>query len=179
MDIRALIPPAFLLMVAAFHGYNVVHNKLSPWKGGGFGMFSTIDSPGERIARLTLHFEEGEISIPAPAEIGDVRMLRTFPRDRFLRAYLETASHLLWLPRASREGAKAAVASPVNSFAVPKAVLAPRSFSIEVLTPSFDSRSHQMTYARVAVVKLPAREIADVERDLGAPPGYVEFIHRP
>jgi len=46
-----LLPPLLLVLVAASQAFCVAQGKLSPWKGGGFGMFSTVDSPpGRRLA---------------------------------------------------------------------------------------------------------------------------------
>jgi hypothetical protein len=43
-----LLPPALLLAVAGFQ-ITLVHTAdLSPWLGGGFGMFATTDGPGAR-----------------------------------------------------------------------------------------------------------------------------------
>jgi hypothetical protein len=39
---------------------------LSPWKGGGFGMFSTVDSPAARFLRIYLVTDDGEIPVLIP-----------------------------------------------------------------------------------------------------------------
>jgi hypothetical protein len=43
-----LLPPALLLTVAGLQIALVHTADLSPWLGGGFGMFSTTDAPGAR-----------------------------------------------------------------------------------------------------------------------------------
>jgi hypothetical protein len=59
-----LIVPALLAAVAAIQIGLVNWAGLSPWKGGGFGMFSTIDSVRERtvVAQVTA----GGRTFPAP-----------------------------------------------------------------------------------------------------------------
>ena len=46
------IPPILLLIVAAFQIYLVRTAHLTPWKGGGFGMFSTTDGNANRSLRI-------------------------------------------------------------------------------------------------------------------------------
>ena len=46
------IPPLLLLLVAAFQIYLVHTANLTPWKGGGFGMFSTTDGNTNRSLRI-------------------------------------------------------------------------------------------------------------------------------
>lgn len=50
----AVVPAAVLLLVAAVQMVRANRTNQSPWKGGGFGMFSSIDSPGERFVRIKL-----------------------------------------------------------------------------------------------------------------------------
>ncbi|MEK8094766.1 hypothetical protein WOC76_19795 [Methylocystis sp. IM3] len=44
------------------------HPAFSTWKGGGFGMFSKLDSPDDRLVRVFLVTEGGDIPAPLPAE---------------------------------------------------------------------------------------------------------------
>jgi len=50
------IAPVILVVIAVSQVLNATWKDLSPWKGGGFGMFATSDSPGTRFvyARGTL-----------------------------------------------------------------------------------------------------------------------------
>ena len=51
--------PITLLVLIASLQFVLAHTKdLSPWKGGGFGMFSTVDSPGARKLRVYLVGED-------------------------------------------------------------------------------------------------------------------------
>lgn len=59
----------------------LVHaSALSRWKGGGFGMFATVDSPGARFLRIYLVTESGRIPTTIPTSLRDAsRELRTLP----------------------------------------------------------------------------------------------------
>jgi hypothetical protein len=48
---RAALPVALLLAVAGVQVTLTRTSGLSPWKGGGFGMFSTTDDTGRRSRR--------------------------------------------------------------------------------------------------------------------------------
>jgi hypothetical protein len=43
-----LIAPLIMTGVAIMHHVLTTTSDLNPWKGGGFGMFATVDSPGNR-----------------------------------------------------------------------------------------------------------------------------------
>jgi hypothetical protein len=63
------LPSVLLCLVALHHAYRVSRDGLTPWKGGGFGMFSTIDSQAERFVRLSVTIEGGEtFAMQIPAE---------------------------------------------------------------------------------------------------------------
>ena len=49
---RTLLPVALLLAVAAMQVVLTRASALSPWKGGGFGMFSTTDDSGRRSVKV-------------------------------------------------------------------------------------------------------------------------------
>lgn len=48
--------PAVVISVAAVHARGVLHDDLSPWKGAGFGMFSTVDAGGRRKIELRVRW---------------------------------------------------------------------------------------------------------------------------
>ncbi len=52
--------PGLLILIACWQIYRAHEQYLTPWKGGGFGMFSTVDAPGNRILRTYLITPEGE-----------------------------------------------------------------------------------------------------------------------
>lgn len=52
--------PGLLVLIACLQLWRAHTQNLTPWKGGGFGMFSTVDDPGKRILRTYLITPEGE-----------------------------------------------------------------------------------------------------------------------
>jgi hypothetical protein len=89
----ACIPSALLCVVALHHTCRVSCEGLTPWKGGGFGMFSTIDSEADRFARLSVTTEGGEtLAVPIPDEyrrpVDRARLLPWAPATAALAADL-------------------------------------------------------------------------------------------
>lgn len=85
---RASALPAWLLVVVA--AAQVIAAKagpLSPWLGGGFGMFSTTDAPSRRHLHAVA-LREGlreELELPEGLALS-VRKAKSFPSERRLRA---------------------------------------------------------------------------------------------
>src|SRR5688572_24334103 len=82
---RAAIAPLCLCLVAGLHAVRVVACGQTQWKGGGFGMFSTVDSENARYVRAFAITEEGEwpLAIPAHVEktIAELRAAPTAPKS--------------------------------------------------------------------------------------------------
>ena len=82
---RAWIPTALLLVVALTQVVLVRVADLSPWKGGGFGMFATNDGSGFRFVRLFVDAPDRseELNVADSLEFAAVRA-PLFPSTRFL-----------------------------------------------------------------------------------------------
>lgn len=83
---RALpwLPVALLLGVAASHAALVRCCSLSPWLGGGFGMFSTVDARAVRVLQEGLG---GERALALPRALEDeADRAAMLPTDARLRA---------------------------------------------------------------------------------------------
>lgn len=78
--------PVVLLVAVALHQLSaVIYGDLTPWLGGGFGMFTTLDTPGNRVVSVHL-LEPGirrEVSIPEALNDVSERTL-AFPTKRRL-----------------------------------------------------------------------------------------------
>src|SRR5688572_19485720 len=72
---RAVVPVALLLAMAGAQLTLVYTADLSPWKGGGFGMFSTTDDSGRRHVRIFVTGKDRseEIAIAPSLEDAAVR----------------------------------------------------------------------------------------------------------
>jgi hypothetical protein len=98
--------PALLVVVALVHGHETRHLDLSPWKGAGFGMFSTVDSPSARFLRLVLETPGGDVPVPPPARLSrTIREAHTLPTRRRLDRLATRFAAATWavpeLPRIS------------------------------------------------------------------------------
>jgi hypothetical protein len=69
---RAALPVGLLLAVAALQ-LTLAHTAgLSPWKGGGFGMFSTTDDAGRRHVRVFVSAVERSEEMAIPPSLEDL-----------------------------------------------------------------------------------------------------------
>jgi len=103
--------PIVLIAVAGIQQVSVKAAHLSPWKGGGFGMFSTVDDPNAR--QLHVHaLRQGQAT---PVMLDDVEELRPeitgvltraryVPTHRNLEAVARELLTVQWILRAE-EGA--------------------------------------------------------------------------
>ncbi len=82
---RATLPVVLLLTVACAQVLFACPAGLSPWKGGGFGMFSTTDDAGRRHVRVFVTAPERseEIAI-SPALEDPAKRAAVWPTDRAL-----------------------------------------------------------------------------------------------
>ena len=79
---RALLPASLLVVVACAQVTLVMVAGLSPWKGGGFGMFSTTDDGGRRYVRIFLSGSERSEEIAVSPSLEDAaRRAAVLPRD--------------------------------------------------------------------------------------------------
>lgn len=96
--LRVLLVPALLLLVVSVHTVDRQRQDLSPWKGGGFAMFSTIDSPNQRILRLQLHTDEGAITVAPPQALSsEVSAALAAPSEDRLIELSILAGRLRWV----------------------------------------------------------------------------------
>jgi hypothetical protein len=90
---RLWLPTVLLLIVALTQILLTRTGDLSPWKGGGFGMFATTDGTAFRYVRLFVEApaRSEELTIPASLEDAALRA-QLFPSDRFLFRLGEAAA---------------------------------------------------------------------------------------
>lgn len=119
--LNAVFPSAVLVAVALTQIWRSREIDQSPWKGGGFGMFATVDAPGARILRCFVRTPAGE----EPADLPDrlarrASMTRVAPSDANLRLLTQELLLLRPVRRKAplREHSGATRAEEVRSSAV-------------------------------------------------------------
>jgi hypothetical protein len=85
-----LLPPALLIVVAVIQVSLSQTVDLTAWKGGGFGMFSTLDHGAYRGVDIVVDGPDRSesLEIPPSLEIAAARAA-AFPSDWLLRALAE------------------------------------------------------------------------------------------
>jgi hypothetical protein len=94
-NILLCVVPVIALTVFIHQLYHVAVFNLSPWKGGGMGMFSSIAAPGNRVikAYFLVHAVRLPIAIPDSKE---ATAFRTEPTERNREKLKARVSGMLW-----------------------------------------------------------------------------------
>jgi hypothetical protein len=86
-QLRAWLPVSLLLGVAFVQIVLTRTADLSPWKGGGFGMFAATDGAAFRRARIFVEAPERSEELEIPASLGlAAARAELFPTDRLMAA---------------------------------------------------------------------------------------------
>ena len=101
---RVALAPLCLLLVAGLHLYRVKMADQSPWKGGGFGMFSTVDAPGARFVKAYLVTAGGRVPVEIPPRLAAPNSaLLTAPSQVQLQALAEEFAKQTWVDEVRRD----------------------------------------------------------------------------
>lgn len=88
--------PIGLVLIACLQLYLVHVHNLVPWKGGGFGMFASVDAPPARFLRCYLLTADGQLPVRVPASLQplavEIRALPLPERLSYFAAALAQAS---------------------------------------------------------------------------------------
>jgi len=78
--------PTIVLVLVALNQIRLAQTTdLTAWKGGGFGMFSTIDRPRARQVRCHIVGGDKDIPFAIPADLNDLEQsAKTLPTERNL-----------------------------------------------------------------------------------------------
>lgn len=96
LELTARVLPALLLIAVAANQLRLAHTSgLSPWSGGGFGMFAAADSPSHRHLHVALLGDDVRRDLFIPPSFEDrARRAATLPT----RARLERLARALAAP---------------------------------------------------------------------------------
>jgi hypothetical protein len=92
--------PTLLVLIALNQIYLARTHDLTPWKGGGFGMFSTVDEPNMRwlVCRVTANGREVAVALP-DAVRDDERRERAMPSHARLQKIARIVARARWVNR--------------------------------------------------------------------------------
>ncbi len=96
-----LIIPFVSILILIVQIFNMKKNNLSSWKGGGFGMFSSIDAPIHRSMKLTVLVENNKmlpIQIPRVLK-NHANFILVFPSNENIFSFKKKIREMVWFER--------------------------------------------------------------------------------
>ena len=91
--------PVLLIFIAGIQIYLAHTQNLTAWKGGGFGMFSTVDSSGARFFRASLVTSSETFPIEIPQHLRRIaRKARAIPTKKHLDHLAKALLEETWIP---------------------------------------------------------------------------------
>ena len=82
------LPPILLVVVALHQIYLAKTSTLSPWKGGGFGMFSSTQAGPARTVRVFVSAPDRSEELEIPESLAESALkVATFPSESLLKAF--------------------------------------------------------------------------------------------
>ena len=91
-----LAAPSVLVFIAILQLYLAHTHDLSPWKGGGFSMFSAVDRSDRRIVRGYLETPQGKVAVPVP-DSGLRKEVRAMPTAGRTLRLAQSVSQSVWV----------------------------------------------------------------------------------
>jgi len=142
---RAALAPLCLCLVAGLHVVRVWTARQTPWKGGGFGMFSTVDSESNRFLRTYLLTDSGELLLPLPPAL-DKRTAeqRAAPSTAGLREIASRVAAQQW-----RRDSQCGELEPVPLTEHATDAVAFQAVRVECWRLRFDARGEQLRAERM------------------------------
>lgn len=97
-NLNLALPSLVLIAVACVQIWRAKTLDQTPWKGGGFGMFATSDTPGARFLRISLVTRTGEHRVEMPSGMQrESTLLRTVPTARNAAELAARLAALTWI----------------------------------------------------------------------------------
>ena len=157
------VGPLLLIAVALGQATLARVAALTPWKGGGFGMFSTTDTPGARAVRVYLELDGRLTRAIVPPRFSTLASsIRSAPTASRLGRLADSLATLEW----SRDGAElpkpvAPSVAPVSSRGSERSSIRVKAVRVEVWKYRFDhANSRLIGYRHAQVRRLVAEPLA-------------------
>jgi len=136
-----------LLVVAASQIHRVRTDGLPPWKGGGFGMFSTVDSIRARFVRVHLQIDGVDVRAALPRDWRPFATeLQAVPGGQRLEALARELLEAPWVRFVRSDNGEAVFRKLPAGRALtsPHARVEPAAVRVEVWRYHFDAPSTQL-----------------------------------
>ena len=92
--------PFLLLTIASIQFFSAHAFELTPWKGGGFGMFSTVDALDTRFLKIFLITPSGALPADVPESLErDKTRIQSLPTPSRIEALAEAMARGVWIYR--------------------------------------------------------------------------------
>ena len=188
-------PSALLIAVCLLQLVLARTDGLTPWKGGGFGMFSTVDGGANRRMRVTLVCGASRLDIRPPDYGGLRREVRNYPTEGRLRAYVLRVAQSVWVdapdlerdadaaPALLGEGGAEAPADEEATNAlrlwtpgmpIPRRVFVVDEVEVTIDRPRYDGAEAELRFEPLCTMRLPGLSLAEVAERMGVPPNMLE-----
>lgn len=139
-NILLCVVPVIALTVFVHQLYHVAVFNLSRWKGGGMGMFSTIDAPENRVIKAYFQVHAVRLPIAIP-DLKEATAFRTEPTERNGEKLKARVSAMLWAITSVDASTQRPILQSISPEAREKsgyAVIHPERFDLELWQFSYE-----------------------------------------
>lgn len=148
------LPPVLLILVSIHHFHHTHVSGLTPWKGGGFGMFSTIDDQDYRRVRIWVHVDGATY----PGDVGsaftrDLARARFLPREKAVEKLGRKLVDAIWVTNATPQGVVARCHPTFKEVTAEAGTFRPEKVTIDTYTIGLDRRRRELQARRIARVE--------------------------
>ncbi len=151
--VAVFLPVIVLCGVATLQSYDVRAHHLSPWKGGGFGMFSTVDSVRARFIRARVRVDGRELPVALPRALRPIaRSVRAMPQPDRLASLARDLMEAPWVELVTSERGDTVLRPIPTSRRLPAGAVRvePESAHVDVYRYGFDAEANAL-YASLLV----------------------------